>query len=799
MSSCVSLKNEKTLSGDKSKSFVVNQKVKGNKSVATYDIKLHVKQKQNTYFISKKWNPQLQAYYIGQREKFFLFRPYDIKRLNEKMVRLENKFDAKINKLSDSRKKVVKLQRRKNKRIEKKQKKIDKGTWLSNSIGEKPEFLDTAQVKFSKEQISLFLKSKGYFENTTEFNIKIKKNRATITYNILENQPHIVDSVTLLVQDTSLYKFVGLDFNDNTLIIKGDNFDLDKLASERRRITNLLKNNGYYDFDRQSLYFNVDTSKGHHKVFVDVVIKSPENRSSHIKYDISKVTYVENALHSRHPDSVTYDGINYIYPRKSKIWTKTLNKQIKIKEDSSYNFLQAQQTQQLLSNLNTYKFVNISYQKTDSNRLACFINTNNLKKYGFTVEGGVNVNINQGQGLPGPFVSASWLSRRFIRGYEYFEVSGFFSFERQPNITDATQNYETREYGVNASLIFPKILFPFGFNKRLWRTIPTTKLTFRYNNIERIEYTRSSLSGALTYSGIWNKNSRWNFTLANISVVNTQRISDSFLEYLNDLKNEGNNLYQSFDPAIISSTGFSYIYNNNSLTENKRAKFLLFNIELGGILYTLARNINNKWGDASLNNRIFDLPFYEYFKTSLDIRRYQPVSKNSSINFRINTGLALPYSSQPSPSLPYEKFYFSGGLNSVRAWEPRRIGPGSFAVKDDNGNVTYQYEQPGEIITESSIEYRTKIVGFIHGAAFLDMGNVWMLTDDPARNGSKFKLNAFYKQFAVGTGLGLRLDFSFLVFRYDVGMKLFDPARNGGVPINDPHKFVHNIGIGYPF
>lgn len=797
--SCVSLKKERAQYGDQNKSFVVKQKIKGNKALSSYDIKLHLKQDENSYFIVKKWNPQLHSYYVGKRQKYFIFRPYDVGRLKQKMSKIENKYDEKISKQEGNRKKTVKLEKKKEKKLNKKRDKIENGTWLSNSIGEKPEFLDTAKIEFSQKQIKLFLSSKGYFENEVSYEIKTKKNRSTITYFVTENRPHILDSINLLVQDTSLKEFVAPNFEKHSLLKEEQSFDIDKLTSERNRITNLLKNNGYYDFDRQSLYFNVDTSYGDHKVIVDVIVKSPEGKSAHTKYDVSSVTYIENSLHSRHPDSTTVDNIKFIYPRKNKIWTKTLNNQIKVRPNEAYNFQSAQLTQRLLSNLNTYKFVNINYQKVDSNKLACYINTSNMKKYGLVTEGGINVNINQGQGLPGPFVSASWLSRRFLRGYEYFEISGFFSFESQPNITDASQNYQTREYGVNASLIFPKLMFPFGLNKKLWRTIPSTKLTFGYNSVERVEYSRSSITGILNYSGIWSKDSRWSFSLLDISVINTNRISESFSQYLNDLREEGNNLYQSFNPAIVSSINFAYIFNNNSVTENKKARFFLFNIEFGGPLYTIARTLNHTWGDGSLNNEVFGLPFYEFFKSNFDVRKYLPVSKNSNINFRLNTGIAIPYGGSENLSLPYEKYYFAGGLNSIRAWEPRRLGPGSYSVRDNNGNVSYQYEQPGELITELSLEYRTKIIGFIHGAAFLDAGNVWMLTNDQARPGSTFGVQSFYKEIAVGTGLGLRLDFSFLVFRYDLGMKLYDPARNGGVPFNDPHKFIHNIGIGYPF
>ena len=244
----------------------------------------------------------------------------------------------------------------------------------------------------------------------------------------------------------------------------------------------------------------------------------------------------------------------------------------------------------------------------------------------------------------------------------------------------------------------------------------------------------------------------------------------------------------------------SYLYNDNDITQNKNSKYYYFGIEFGGLFYTFGRLVNSQWGDESLKeNELFGLPYYEYTKLSMDLRKYLPISKSSSLNFRLNSGIAISYNANDDLTLPYEKFYFAGGLNSVRAWQARRLGPGTFAYQDANGNYTYQFEQPGEIIIEGSIEYRTKLFAFIQGAAFIDIGNIWTIAPDPSRPGAEFKANSIPNEIAVGSGIGLRLDFSFLIVRWDVGVKVWDPARKIIPNWNDQHKNVHNIGIGYPF
>jgi outer membrane protein assembly factor BamA len=170
-------------------------------------------------------------------------------------------------------------------------------------------------------------------------------------------------------------------------------------------------------------------------------------------------------------------------------------------------------------------------------------------------------------------------------------------------------------------------------------------------------------------------------------------------------------------------------------------------------------------------------------------------------------GAAWPYGN--SSTIPYEKFFFAGGSNSIRAWPPRRLGPGSYDHIDDSGNVSYRFEQPGNIILEGSVEYRFKIWWIINGALFVDMGNVWTLSEDTDRPGGQFT-NEFWREVAVGTGFGLRFDFTFLLLRLDLGIKAVDPAQPQGsrwvlnnISINKPfsgsNAALLNIGIGYPF
>ena len=290
----------------------------------------------------------------------------------------------------------------------------------------------------------------------------------------------------------------------------------------------------------------------------------------------------------------------------------------------------------------------------------------------------------------------------------------------------------------------------------------------------------------------WQKtiNKSFNVSIFDLNVVNTTNVDPDFAEFIEGLSE---NFRQSFEPSIISSVNAAYIFNNNDLTKNKRANFLRLFGEMGGLIPGATQSIF----DPNEPKTLLGLPYYQFVKSQIDVRTYQPVNEFATIAFRFNGGIGSPYGN--STVLPYEKYFFAGGLNSIRAWAPRRLGPGGYRQTDDNGELTYSIEQPGEIILESSIEFRSKIVGFVHGATFIDVGNVWTISEDTEREGSAFQLNSFYKQIAVGTGVGLRLNFSFLIFRFDVGVKVYDPARNGLVPLRDKYSRTYNIGLGYPF
>jgi outer membrane protein insertion porin family len=313
-----------------------------------------------------------------------------------------------------------------------------------------------------------------------------------------------------------------------------------------------------------------------------------------------------------------------------------------------------------------------------------------------------------------------------------------------------------------------------------------------------------------------------------VSVIDTSSVSQGFKKFLNDQLNAGNfTLYNSFRPSFVNSALFSVIWNlNNYGNIESSSGFIRATIENGGTIWN--------WLDTTLVTDV-GLQYFKYVRFNLDLRRINVINSNTTLAYRINGGTAYSYAT--NKSLPYEKFFFAGGSNSVRAWRPRRLGPGSYKPDiskkpNKDGLYSYSIEKPAEILLEASIEVRKKLFGFVSGAVFIDAGNVWTYepltkkvtvgdTEEVIENGnSQFKLDHFYKEIAVGTGFGLRFDFTFLILRFDVGLKVIDPARDENdrfvldkvrfwKPYADKNAddtwtnfrapVIYNVGIGYSF
>ncbi len=725
---------------------------------------------------------------------------YDTSKVNAKIKKIEAKYEKKITENLDNPRKFSNLSAKKAAKIEKQEQVLNEGNMLMR-WGEKLAIYDSTKTEDTRERINRYVHSKGYFHADTRYTIQKKGRKIKVIYNINLGKPFTLETVSYQTADTGISSIIKKNYKESFLV-SGENYDQSKFSRERDRLDILLKNSGYFDFNKQYVRFEVDSTIGSNGVYVNTIITNPQGRDNHKVFVLDSVNFRTDAnIVASGNNRITqeYNSIIYEYYRK-RFSKKVLDSRLFIYPNQVYSRLNTFNTQRQLANLDMFRFVNINYD-TVGGKMVANIYASPLKKFQTSNELGIGVNVTAG--FPGPFYNVSFKNRNLFGGLEILEFNGRLGIEGLPVNQDQREIYSSQEITGNFSLTFPQFIVPFSNKIRssLGTLNPKTRITIGDSYINRPDYKRNNLNGSIAYN--WFKNNKqFIFTLDEVGIINSQ-ISDEFEEQLESRRRQGSNLFRSFDSSFVSSMSLITSINFNSYGfSDKKSSLLKVFFESGGT--TL-----NFFSDDQLRKIFNNFEVYKYLKLNLDFRRNLPLSSENTIAYRINLGMAKPYSS--NNVLPYEKYFFAGGSNGIRAWRPRRLGPGSYTPLDsESGRYDDRFEQFGEIILEMSLEVRRNLFGFVDGAIFVDAGNIWTFNEEDDRVGGQFKFNRFYKEIAVGSGFGLRLDFSFLVLRFDGAFKIYDPSRAEGSrfflskgydnPIYDSQKqFLINIGIGYPF
>ena len=817
LSGCLGTKHLK-----ENEKLLFRQSIKAPPNINEEELRALYAQKPNRRFLFLPIYHLVAIYYAGEKR-------YDREEFIRKKAEVEKKFNEKIAKATSERK-INNLQFRKQKKIDKYNARIEKGN-LFMQWGEPVAVFDTALVDITINRFKNYLFSEGYFENEVEANISSSGKFVRVTYEIDVGQPYIIDSLFYRISDSTVFDLI-MRTRKNSLIKEGERYREDNFTQERERLDLYLKDHGFYDFSRQYIDFNIDTtSLGHRRVAVLMTIRDPAKRGYHKQFVIDSVRFTTDAgvnLPGVERKERTYRDVQYRY-YDDKYNLKILSQRVFLSPGDLYSRSKTFETQRQLANLDAFKFVNINYD-TSGGTFIANIFTSALDRYEWSNEVGVNVT----EGYPGPFYNLNFKKRNLFGGLENFELNGRIGIEGVASATGQLNVYKSTEAGINGSITFPQFLWPFrsATQIRLGKYNPKTRLAVGYNYTDRPEYSRNSTTVSNTYTWQNQRTTQFSLALFNLSLINSEIKSSRFRQVLDELDSLGNyNLARSFEPSFVSSMIFSITWNKNYGTFDRNAVFIRAQVEPGGTtLNFIDPEIITRQG----------LQYFKYLRLNFDFRQIRILSSWATFAYRLNAGVAYSYGSDRS--LPYEKYYFVGGSNSVRAWRPRRLGLGSVppprttdpSVEGDpvaDGLFNYRLEKPGEILFEGSMEVRSKLFGFVGGALFVDAGNVWLFSQqtqenpqtgerEPVDGNSKFRLATFYKELGIGTGFGLRFDFTFLVLRFDVGIKVYDPGRAPGDRfVLDNAKFfrpfatrtpygtytdirepvIYNIGIGYPF
>jgi outer membrane protein insertion porin family len=679
-------------------------------------------------------------------------------------------------------------------------KKLEYGNWFMRT-GNPLVIYDSIKTRESGNQMQAYLINNGFFDAGVTTETTFRKRKASVSYHIDENEPYFVDSIFTTTSDEAIEQLLESVKKDSQLRLN-ERYAQNNLSRERQRVEDVLKDHGYYTFSKSFVEYNVYKDTVNKTVAVEQLIRVPALSGFHPVYTIDSIRYIisspsEAIVDEKH--TAVYDGI-YFQMYQNRYAEKIIRSRIFLKKGDRYNRTDVIETQRQLANLDIFRFVNISFD-TLANSLTTNIYTMPNQKYQVTNQLGASVT----EQLPGPFFSHSLRNRNLFRGLEIFEFNFRAGLEGVASATAEGGVYRSRELSASGSIIFPQFLIPFNFGtlEKFGRYNPRTRTLLGYSYVNRPEYVREAVNTILAYN--WStRNLRQQFSV-NMLDANLIRssLNPFFQERLEELQSQGNNLINSFLPSYVSSISGQVIINFNQygIYQRNAASLWRIYLESGGTSINL---LNESFAQDR------NLQYFQFLKFQSDFRRYLPINTRSTLAYRFNLGLARPYGISDGV-LPYEKYFFAGGSTSIRAWQPRRLGPGSFTpdIRED-GTFDYRFEQPGEILFEAMFEYRRKLFGYFDGAFFIDAGNSWNFQEDPSREGADFQVDRFYKEIAVGTGIGLRMDFDFLVLRLDMGIKAYDPARPEGerlildkISLNRPFgergQQVFNIGIGYPF
>lgn len=688
--------------------------------------------------------------------------------------------------------------------------------WLKR-IGEAPVIYEDYLTQRSIDQMNVYLRNKGFYNAVIVDSVVYNQRKPKVDqlYRVIAGKPYTIRKFEYDITDPEVK---GLIQNDsvNKLIRVNHIFDVDVLNAERNRITRFMKNRGYYQFTEDQISFLADSSLYSKEVDLTMRIDdaNPESNAfePHKKFKINR--YFVNSDFSPAidqkgvgivADTVSENNYSFLYKGKPNYKT-SLFKDLNRIPDSTYFCLEnVEKTYRALNRLRQFKVININFNRLDSTLndreglMDCNFQLSPLSRQGISVEV-------EGTNSSGNFGVAGNLNvqhRNVFRGAEVFDFQLRGAMERQQTVLGGGNlDFNTREFGLETGITLPKFLSPLRKKTVFGFQIPQTKVSIGYNYQHRPDYTRTISTLRFGYQWKSSEYITQFFNLLDFNFVNLSSFNESFINSIKDYY-----IKSSFTNHLISATNYGWVFNNQNLNRIGDYRYMKINFESAGNLLGLYSELINKGKTTSTDSEtsqqisyyeVLRTRFAQYLKADFEYRYSHKMDKLNSLVGRAFAGIGVPYGN--FNVLPFEKKYFTGGANGIRAWQVRTLGPGAYVAASN----VYP-NQLSDIKLETNLEYRFRLLLMTEGAFFLDAGNIWAISSKDNREGAVFKFNNFYNQIAVGTGFGLRFDFEYFLFRLDLGMKLRDPSLDKGqrwIPGNykiDADKFNLSFAIGYPF
>lgn len=700
--------------------------------------------------------------------------------------------------------------------------------WLRR-VGQPPVIYDPELTDASARQLRLALINRGYVDAQVEADTvsKTGKKRIDVHYRILPGEPFRVENISYNIPDTTLRRLILASARESDLR-PGMLLDRNILDEERGRITALLRNAGYYKFNREYITFTADTVASSKDVALTLNLLAPDTRATagisavpadslalsphmHHSYIVRRITFVlddsfgNNTANAAPRDTVTYAGSYFIFGPDRYLSPKILDEMCYIQPGKPYSAAAVERTYEALGRLSILKFINIEMEPVgalgDTGILDAYIYLARNKKMSLAVEAeGTNSEGDLGFG-----VGLTYQHRNLNKGSQLLTAKLRTNYESISGNFEGLINKRYTEYAAEVGITFPKFECPFLSKSFKQRRLASTEFTVSANYQERPEYTRLIFGTAWKWK--WQQYRRDNtrrqtFDLIDINYV---RLPRSTLNFIDEIAPDNPLLRYSYEDHFIMRMGYTFTRTNRrapTATVNALAvQPIITNLRIsaeaaGNLLYAISNLAGQKRSEGVY--KILGIQYAQYLKGEFDYSYTRNFNDRNSLSWHTGFGIAFPYGN--SSMVPFEKRFYAGGANGVRGWGVRTLGPGAY---DARNSVTDFINQCGDIRLDLSLEYRARLFWVIEGALFVDAGNIWTIRDYPNQPGGVFRFNKFYKQLAAAYGLGIRLDFTYFLLRLDLGFKAHNPAKN-----QEPWPLFHpnwkrdanfHFSVGYPF
>lgn len=679
--------------------------------------------------------------------------------------------------------------------------------YIKEKLGRPPVLLSEVNPERTTRLIENRLHNLGFFDAEVSFMLREKPRKAEYLYQVRLRPAYTIDRVHWPEGQDSIIHFIR-SISGKSLVRPGRSYNLENLRAERQRIDKELKNQGYFFFHADYLLFSADTTRGNRKMDLSLGIKPGTPPQALQAFSIRNITintdYSLGAETLIQDDTVKLADNLFLFDRNQQFKPQTIQRALFFEPGQRYNFRDHDLSLNHLIGLGVFRFVNLRFQEVPDPEKALLdlrLLLSPMDKKSVSTELRA---ISKSNNFAGPGMQISFSNRNLLGGAEHFSLNLSGSFESL--LGQRQTRASSLEAGVSAELDIPRFVAPFGVSNISPQFIPKTNISVAYNYLGRTDaFNVSSLSSQFGYNWHQSLTTRHRLYPFVFNLFVLGAVSEEYKAIFSAETLLRRGLFEQF----LLGSEYGYFYNAQLKPGNRKHNWY-FNLNTdfsGNLTYLLAKNVFGLSPGEQGELRIFNQAFAQYAKGDVDLRYYLNMGRGKRLATRFKAGLAAPYGN--STTLPYLKLFTAGGSDGIRAFHPRSLGPGAYLPPDTLSSSLNIY-QTGEIKLEFNMEYRFDMTRIFKGAVFLDAGNIWNLKDKESTPGGQFQSNTFLNQMALGSGAGIRMDFTFFLLRLDLAFPLKVPyhqyERNWRLEKITPwdkkwrrDKLIFNLAIGYPF